>query len=124
MKRILVLVTLLVGTACATLPATARDLPPIPSSAPTQIGPIPVKRVRNLMCGPDRALGCFHADSFYIAIDEPIAIEVAWQTLRHEMGHATLFVAGIRIPNAEAENLIVDAMANQIVMEMRAGWLH
>ena len=111
------LLPMLVG--CASLP---RGLPPIPSSAPTQIGPIPVKRVRDLMCGADRALGCFHADSFYIEIDEPVALAVAWQTLRHELGHAALFVAGIRIPSPDAENLIVDAMASQVVNEMRAGW--
>lgn len=112
---------LVVALACLLgAPLKAQQLPPLPDSIPTAIGPVPVQRVAGLLCQGEQAFGCFDAERFVIQVRDSIDLAVAWQTVRHERFHVLLFVAGIHLEGpAGVEDLLADATATQDVLELR-----
>lgn len=118
MRRTLALLAFLVA---ARSPAAAqKPLPPLPTSIPSALGPVPIVRVPQLKCDGEPAFGCFEPERFVVSIRDSIALAVAWQTIRHERFHVLLFVAGIHLSGPEGvEDLLADATATQDVLEMR-----
>jgi hypothetical protein len=102
--------------------AASRVLPPIPSSAPTALGPIPIRRVHDLHCDSVPAYGCFHRNTWVIELRDSMPLPLAWVSLHHELAHAAFQVAGIEFDDAAEEDRIADAIGNAQVVEMRAGW--
>lgn len=114
---------LLLVFVLASSSAHVGPLPPIPSSAPTAVGPIPIRRVMHLVCNGVPSSGCFHGDDGpFIEVQDSIALTVAWQSLEHELVHATLYLNNIVFDDRKDEDKIAEAVANQRVLELRAGW--
>lgn len=124
MKRALLVFCLLVTPTCAPVQSVAmqRVLPPIPETAPTALGPIPIRRVHGLQCNGGPAFGCFHRNTWVIELRDSMPLMLAWQALHHELAHAAFQVAGIEFEDQKDEDRIADAIGNAQVVEMRAGW--
>lgn len=122
----LLLALLAVPTCAQTVPAdgtsVSANLPPIPSWAPSPLGPIRVHLVPELQCGGEPAYGCFHYDTRLVEVRDSIPRVVQWQALHHELVHSALYHAGITFDDANEENKVADAVANQQVMEMIGRW--
>lgn len=124
MKRAAALCCLMLFTPmCAPSAPAARylDLPPLPESVPTAIGPLPIYRSRQ-PCGSDDNFGCFNSTRWRIEIRDSTEITVQWVTLQHEIQHAAFFLAGLRFDDPKSEDKVADVVAAQKVLEMRAGW--
>lgn len=102
--------------------AESRVLPPLPSSAPTALGPIPIRRVPNLRCDTIPALGCFHRNSWVIEVRDSLPLIMAWSALYHELAHAAFQSSGVEFESRKDEDTIAEAIAKSRVLEMRAGW--
>jgi hypothetical protein len=102
--------------------AQTRVLPQLPKSAPTALGPIPIRRVPNLMCNGQPAFGCFYRGTWVIEIRDPLPLALAWLAVEHELFHADMQVAGIEFQDAHEEDKIADGAAHGRVLRMRAGW--
>lgn len=126
MRRIALLLALALafagGSASARSPFAA--LPPLPSKAPTALGDIQIKRVPGpFKCGEvEYAMGCIHYEAWQIEIQDSLALPIAWQVLFHELAHAAFKENGIEFDDPKAEDRIADAIGNQRVLHMRAGF--
>lgn len=109
--------------ADGTYVAQTRVLPPIPSSAPTALGPIPIHKVSHLTCGGVPAYGCFRREPWVIEIrSDSVSLLMQWEALHHELFHADMQVAGIEFDEAKQEDQIAEGAAQGQVLRMRAGW--
>jgi hypothetical protein len=117
-RRWLLLLLLVVADTRARIP----ELPPIPESAPTAIGPIPIRRVPHLRCKGVPASGCFHGDGWFIEIQDSIPLTAAWQSTEHELVHEALYLNGVVFDDPRDEDKLAEIVANQRVLELRAGW--
>lgn len=102
--------------------ARTRVLPPIPSSAPTAIGQIPIRRVHDLQCNNLPAYGCFNRNAWTIELRDSMPLPLAWVALHHELAHAAFQAAGIEFEDPDYEDRVADAIGNEQTLEMRAGW--
>lgn len=102
--------------------AEQRLLPPIPSVAPTALGPIPITRVHNLQCNNAPAFGCFNRNAWTIELRDSMPLTIAWVSLYHEMAHAAFQSAGIEFDDPKYEDQVADAIGEARTLEMRAGW--
>ena len=93
------------------------DLARIPKSVRSSAGPVPVKIVRNLTA-PDKPteklMGYFDPMRREIMIHSGMSRLTQWTTLRHELIHALLFDAGVRLRH-DVEEKVCDVIA--------AGWV-
>lgn len=110
------------GSVSARSPFAA--LPPLPGRAPTALGDIKIERRPGpFKCGEvEFAMGCIHYEQWRIEIQDSLALPIAWQVLYHELAHAAFKENGIEFDDAKAEDRIADAIANQRVLHMRAGF--
>lgn len=97
----------------------AKPFPALPSTVPSQLGPVPVTVVTDLKAkdGED-CLGIFDYHARTIAIRAGLPRNVQWQTLHHEIVHMILWDAGVRLVEA-MEETIADVVGSYRVMEMR-----
>jgi Zn-dependent peptidase ImmA (M78 family) len=95
--------------ALLSVPAAAQ-LPALPDSVPSLLGYIPVQLVPNLQCNNREVFGCYSSTQRVILIRADMSPVTAWQTLYHELGHATLHDAGVRL-DPETEERVADAFA-------------
>lgn len=102
--------------------AETRVLPPIPSSAPTALGRIPITRVHDLQCNGAPAFGCFDRNKWTIELRDSMPLTLAWVSLYHEMAHAAFQSAGIEFDDPKYEDQVADAIGEARTLEMRAGW--
>lgn len=103
--------------------AVTRVLPPLPETAPTALGPIPIHRVAHLTCGGVPAYGCFRREPWIIEIrSDSVSLLLQWESLHHELFHADMQVAGIEFDSAREEDQIAEGAAQGEVLRMRAGW--
>jgi hypothetical protein len=125
-----VVLALLAVPTCASVPVYApRDgtvvtmpLPPIPKWVPSRVGPIPVRRIHHLYCNNAPAWGCYLYATREIQLEDTLSLLSGWVVLRHEIGHSALDQAGVQFRDPDAENRVVQAMAEQQVSEMLSGW--
>lgn len=114
--------------ACAGLSVSARSpfaaLPPLPRSAPTALGAIRIDRVPGpFPCGEVKeAMGCIHYEAWRIEVMDSLPLPIAWQVLYHELAHAALKESGVEFDDDAQEDRVVEAIANQRVLHMRAGF--
>lgn len=120
MKRLLILLLLTIPT-CASLP-TARELPPIPSSAPTRYGPIPIRFVPDLQCLGGPAWGCFTSRPYLIQLREGMPRDQSWRVLYHELVHVAVFAANARFTDSTAADTVAEIISRERIIELRAGW--
>lgn len=96
------------------------DLPPIPHTVYSILGPISVMLVDSLKDeNGEPAYGLWHADRRVIELCAGMHIAAAHQTLRHEWIHAVCDDAGVRIGGKRQER-VCDAIASALVAEMHA----
>jgi hypothetical protein len=95
------------------------SLPPLPETIWSQIGPVQVERVANLMCGAGvPAMGCFDGTQMTVYVRDSIPLNIAWQTLEHEKVHVALYLSGLSL--GVAEDHAADILASARVAEMLA----
>lgn len=119
----LALALLLTLAACGG-PVTAPqpELPPIPRSVATQLGPVPVVFVDSLVNGEGKqVVGGFHTIKrvIYLRRDLLENPRIAWAVYYHEVAHIVMYDSGLAnmIP-PEVQQAIADAFAIQRVAEM------
>lgn len=131
MRRLwLTLPLLLAIPVCASLPTTARDgtyvslgLPPIPTSAPSVKGTIPIRLVPDLQCMGEPAYGCIHHqnEAHVIEIRPSDPLPMKWHTVYHELVHEAIHHAKITLAPA-LEDSLADAIADQRLADLVTGW--
>lgn len=94
-------------------------LPPIPASAPSVLGAIPILRVVGLKDSNEKdCLGLWLIKTREIHMETNLALAAAWHTLWHEWTHAMLWDAGITGLTSAIEERLCDALASARVREM------
>lgn len=94
------------------------NLPDIPESMPSLLGPVHVTRVKDLRDKNGR--GCFgiwRNDVRDVRLDADMHLVTAWHTYWHEWVHVALWDAGVVLKDADAER-VCDAIATLRTREM------
>lgn len=89
------------------------DLARLPKVVRSSAGPIPVRMVRNLTTpgnGSEKLMGYFDPTKREILICSGMSRRTQWLTLRHEMIHAGLFDAGVKL-RSDHEERVADVIA-------------
>lgn len=98
-------------------------LPRLPRRVWSQLGPIPVVRVRRLKGERgDDLLGRWCPDSRKIEIRARLSLATAWQTLYHEACHAWMWDAGCggyHTFGEAGEERICDTLSSALVGQMQ-----
>ena len=93
-------------------------LPPIPTTVPSQLGPIPVVFVDDLESKDDElCFGLWCTLTRTIKIRTGLPINVQWQVLVHEQIHQILFDGGLKL-DEEREEIVCDLIASARVAEL------
>lgn len=98
-----------------------KSLPPIPTTVPSVLAPIPVTRVRDLRDKNGAAcFGIWRNDVRDVRLEAEMHGVTAWHTYWHEWTHVILWDAGVKLREADAER-VCDALATARVREMLDG---
>lgn len=96
----------------------AKPLPPLPTTAPSVLGPVAVERVVDLRDSNGVAcLGTWTSTLRLIRLDASLPLAAAWHTYWHEWTHVALYDVGVKLKKAKEEQ-ICDALATARVREM------
>lgn len=97
------------------------ELPPLPETVYSILGPITVEVVETLQAedGED-CFGLWRPWEWKIGILADVPLVVQWMTLKHEWIHATLWCAGTKVPT-DVEERLCDALGSGMVAEMLNG---
>src|SRR5690242_3163492 len=94
------------------------DFPPIPATAFSHLGPVPV--IPDGM--PREELGLWEPGPRTIKIQDDAVPAAKWQTFWHESMHTALSDAGVKLP-PKVEESVCDAIGTYLAAAMRAGFL-
>ena len=95
-----------------------KKLPPLPTTLPSIVGPVPLTRVSDLRDKKnDGCYGIWRADVRDVRLEADMSLTTAWLTYWHEWAHIVFWDAGVRL-DKEVEERIVDALAIARVREM------
>jgi hypothetical protein len=100
-------------------PSAPPEWPPLPSTVPSVLGPVPVRVTPDLRLGKEPLMGSWSSYARVIRVRAGIAPAAQWQALEHERVHMELWDAGVVIGDEELEDRICDAVATARVREMR-----
>lgn len=98
-----------------------KELPPLPSSVHSVLGPVPVEIVTDLKdSAGHECLGLWLPELRVIKICDGVHPYTAWVTLIHEHTHCSLWDAGVQI-GGKLEESVCDAIGTARIAEMLAG---
>lgn len=117
MLRRFALVALLAVSSLAfsTPPA---ELPPLPTTIFSVLGPIEIHVVPNLVCDGQKVIGCYSGAQRMLAIRDSLPLITGWRVLEHERLHVINRDAGI--PYTPDEERQAEAISMYRVAEMLA----
>lgn len=94
-------------------------LPPLPTSIPSALGPVPVKLVDRLGKKGNENMGSYSARKREIKISRRASRLVQWQTLYHEWMHMVLIDVGLHnVLGDEQQEVLCDTIATARMVEL------
>lgn len=99
--------------------------PPLPRTVDGLLGPIPVRRTRDMVFESGEPVGgLWYPDRREIVVGVCRSRAMAWFHLLHEKAHADFDEYGVKFPSTELEERACDSVAISGIRAMRAALSH
>lgn len=100
-----------------------KKLPPLPKTAFSVLGPLPVS-ISPTLEKEDKALGMARFKSRTMVLDAELCPATEWQTFWHEVAHLAMWDAGVNDGlTHDLEEQVCNAMGTYFAAAMQAGYI-